>query len=279
MSTEIIEIPLRKILPFIHRDRDSEPFERMKASMAERGQKIAIEVRDITHRPRKERTAPDGTVCDWQLIKGEGRCKAAMELGWKTIKGKVFVGKESEIVGRFMVENMIRRPLPWYQLAVLIKADLDAGMSEEEVAKLHFRTVAHIQKCRRILSKTAVEIREEIAVMPMNDAEVLTALPESDQSIVVEVLKESGDLYDVKAVAAKARAIREETGSMSPTALRASIKRVEDELAETKKRMKVTRVHHANGPGSLLALLESPDFRRALKKAGVSTAKFEAVLK
>ncbi len=278
--TDVQEIPVESIKVFVSRSREDEPFRRMKASIEKEGLKVPIQVRAIDDWPAADRKRPEGGHYRFELICGQGRLEAAKQLGWRKIAALVVDAPEAEIVGRFLAENMIRRPLPWAEKAKLVKAELDAGLSVEEVASRFFITPRHVEKMQRILSKSAPDLGDEIASMPMNEAEVLTTLPAEDQSIVVEVLREEGALEgNVQAAVAKAKAVRAETGTLSPTALRQSLKRVDSELARVREALKVKRLHASLGPANLKALLDDPAFRKALKAEGVSTAKFEAVTK
>lgn len=273
-----IEIPVDQIKVFVGRSRADEPFQRMKDSMKERGLKMPIQVRDISSWPASDRRREDGGLYRFELICGQGRLEAAKQLRWKKIAALVVNAPEAEIVGRFLAENMIRKPLPWVEKARLVKAELDAGMSAEEVARRFYITPAHVEKMRRVLSKTAPGLEEDVARLAMNEAESLTTLPAEDQAIVVEVLRETSGLDgNVQAAVAKARAVKQETGSLSATSLRKSLQRVDEELAEVRERLKVTRLHWSLGPQNVKALLEVPAFRKALKSAGVNTAKFEAI--
>jgi transposase-like protein len=62
--------------------------------------------------------------------------------------------------------------------------------SVKEVAKRFQVTPYHVDKYRRNLSKTATGLEDEVDTMNMNEAEVLTALPAEDQSLVVGALRE-----------------------------------------------------------------------------------------
>lgn len=280
------EIEVRMIDPkavkvFVHRTRDQEKKRRIKDAMKSRLAFIPIQVRDITKEwTPEERRRPDGGLYDFDLIVGEGRLENALELKWPLIPATFPKSGQAETVGRFLGENLMRDPLPWAQKAKLVKAELDSGKTPAEVAKLFFISEAHVEKCRRILNKAAVGLGEEIAAMAMNEAESLTTLPPEEQKVVVEVLKEAGAIDgNVQAVVAKAKAMKAENQTLSFTSLKKSVERVDDELKEKREILKAVRWDWSQCVGNLNTLLADPVFARALKKAGISTARFEAVTK
>lgn len=270
---EVHHLDVGAIKVFVGRAREKEPFDRLKASMKGAGLKVPIQVRDIRDWPAKERGP-----FRYELICGQGRLEAAKQLKWAKIPALIVKAEEAEIVGRFLAENMMRKPLPWAEKAKLVKADLDAGTPKEEVAKRYYVTVAHVEKYARILSKSAAGIEEEVQSMPMNDAELLTTLPKADQAIVVEVLREAGAVDgNVKAAVAKAKAVKEEIGTLSATALKQSLQRVADDLKRIHERLKVKKQHRWLGPLAFEdELAESPRFVKALKAAGISPGPFTA---
>lgn len=280
------EIEVRMIDPkavkvFVHRTRDQEKKEEIKEAMKSGLAFIPIQVRDIRKEwSVEERRRPDGGLYDFELIVGEGRLENALELKWPKIPATFPKSGQAETIGRFLVENMVRKPLPWAETAKLVKEELDAGKTPAEVAKAFRISEAHVAKCQRILSKAAVGIGEEIAAMAMNEAEVLTTLPADEQKIVVEVLKEtSGTEGNVQAAVAKARAVKAETGTLSALGLKKSLQRVDEDLADVRDRLKPVRLHWSLAVTNLKTLLETPAFAKAVKKAGISTAKFEALTK
>lgn len=278
---EVVMIDPKAVKVFVHRTRDQEKKEEIKEAMKSGVAFIPIQVRDIRKEwSLDERRRPDGGLYDYELIVGEGRLENALELKWPKIPATFPKSGQAETIGRFLVENMVRKPLPWAETAKLVKEELDAGRTPKEVAGLFRISEAHVAKCQRILSKSAIGLGEEIAAMAMNEAEVLTTLPPDEQKIVVEVLKETaGAEGNVQAAVAKAKAVKAETGTLSPLALKKSLQRVDEELADVRDRLKPVRLHWSLGPCNLKTLLENPKFKSALKKAGVATAKFEALTK
>lgn len=274
---EVVEVTLDDIMPFISRARNREKFDRIKASIKKHGLKIPIGLRDITHLPAKDRRREGGGHYKYQLVKGEGRIMAHRELGLPKIKAKVKKMAEAQMVGEFLAENLIRENLPWTEKAKLVKSDLDAGMSPESATKKYFVTRSHILKFQRILSKTSID-ESELSRMSMQDAEALTALPAEHQTIVMETLRETGN-REIQAIVRKARAITEDGKPLSQIALKKSIDRVSEDLKELKSKLVPMRLHWSLGPQNLVALLENPKFKAALKKEGVNLTKFEALTK
>lgn len=272
------QIDVQLIKVFISRTRRRAPFDRMRDAISETGM-VPIQVRSIDDWPAKDRRRPDGGLYRYELIVGEGRLMAAKELGWKRVPAFIINAPEEEIATRFLAENMIRKPLPWAQQARLVKKDLDSGTPVEVIADRYKVTAHHVVKYRRILSKTATGLEEEVAAMPMNEAEVLTALPAEDQTLVVSALRDVGALEgNIAAAVAKARAIREETGSLSLSDLRKSLTATETELQKVTKKLNVKRLHASLGPGNLSTLLARPEFRQALAAARVSVERFESLV-
>lgn len=274
---EISLIDVELIMGFISRARAKAGFDEMKENIRQIGVKMPVGLREVSHLPAAERKRPDGGHYRYQRIWGQGRIEAVRDLGLKKIPAFVFKHddvKESDIVGMFLNENMIRKPLPWAEKARLVRDEVDGGASKEEVAARFGVTVMHVNKFLRIMSATANGIERDVAAMPMNDAEVLTTMPAEEQAIVVEALRENPE-RQARDVLRKAKQIADEGRALSTVAIRETLKRVDDDLSALRKSMRVTRLHHSLGPQNLLELLKKPKFRDALKAARVNIGKFE----
>lgn len=272
-SKEIHEIDPSKVKVFVHRERDQERFERIKATISDRGQLHPGQVRDIRHLPKDERRRPDGGLYDYGLITGQGRLRAAEELGRK-FRATVEDVKEAKVVGYFLAENLNREPLPWALKAKLIGPELEAGKSAEEIAARLQITPKHVLKFARIISKVAPEIADDVSRMPMNDAEVITALPKAQQLIVVDVMKETGE-RELQSVVRKAKEVAEKSGGLTKTALKGQLEQVDHDLKELRSELKIARRDHSIGPANLSVLLEDKKFRSAVVKEGINLTKFE----
>lgn len=270
---EAIDVSLKDIMPFVSRARDQAGFEQLKGSIAKYGLKRPIGLRDITHLPPDERRRPDGGLYKYQRVWGEGRILAHEELGKSKIPAIIGAKSEAEVVGAFLSENIIREKLPWVEQAKLVESELRAGRSAAEIAVDLCVSEKHIQKLARILSKTASGIEDEVRKMPVNAAEVLTALPAEHQTIIVETLRETGE-REVQAIVRKAREITDQGGELSKSALTKSIQRVDDDLKKMRDKLKLTRLHASLGPQNLALLLEDPKFRKACEKENIPLAKF-----
>lgn len=278
MNTEtdlqVHSLPVGKIKKFISRAREKAGWEAMRDSMADVGLKVPIEVRDIRDWKREDRRNADGTICDFELVKGEGRLEAAIDLGWKTIPGFIKDAPEIEIVGRFLAENLIRTPLAWAQRGKMIRDQIKDGAELKDVAASLHISPNLAAKYLRVLDKAAPELADEVAAMPVNDAEVLTALPAKGQKFVMEVVRETG--ATVRDVAKRAQHLTASKGeAWTKAELHKAITRIDDDLEKVKKRLKMLRLHSSLGPQNLEILLSRPDFQAAVKKAGVNVAKFE----
>lgn len=277
-SPDVHMLDVDSIKIFVHRSRQKEGFERLKQSIQETGLHMPIQVRDISDRPPSERKKPEGGCYKYELICGQGRLTAFQELERKKIPALIVKAEQAEVVGRFLAENMIRKPLAWAEKARLVKQELDSGASVDDVVRKFVITPGHVHKLTRIVSKTAQGLEDEVAAMPMNDAEVFTTLPESDQAIVVEVLRENPDRA-IREVLKQAREITEAGTELSKLALTQSLKRVDGELSELRKSLKLIRLHHSLGPSNLQTLLSDRKFKRQLVDAGVNLKRFEEVTK
>lgn len=271
-----IEVDPARIRPFISRKREAEGYEQMKASIHETGQKYPVGLRDIRHLPESERKRPEGGCYFYEHIFGEGRIEACRDLGikvWAVIGDDI---KEADVISMFLAENFVRQPLSWHDKAQLIKADLDAGMKDDDLASKYFISPKHARKYAHIVSKTA-GAEEEVKKMSVNDAEVFATLPPDDQAIVISVLKETSE-RDIQAVVKKARQVKKDTGELSVSGLKKSIDRVTDDIKELRDKLKLTRLHHSLGSQNLELLLQDKSFRKAAEKAGVPFKKFEALI-
>lgn len=265
-APEVHDIEVAAVRPLIRRARDKEGFAQLKASMAEVGLKIPIQVRDFGRK--------DAQGHRYELICGEGRVTAASQLGWEKITALIIEAAPEEIAGRFLAENMIRKPLPWAEKGRLIRDEMSRGATLAEVAKRFFITVPHASKYVRVLRKSAQELEDEVAAMPMNDAEVFTTLPAKGQKIVLEVARSTG--APIREVVKKAKELAAKQGDgWTKTALEKALRGLDDQLAKARTRARLLRLHHALGPGNLRVLLRRRDIRTALTAAKVSTLQFE----
>lgn len=258
----IVELDPSRIKVFVHRARDPEAHARIIADIKNRGQVHPGQVRRI-HGDKEY---------DFELMTGEGRLLAALKLKRPF---RCFIEDEPEhaVVGAFLTENLNREALPWHFKARLVQPELAAGKSHEEIARQLSLTPGHVAKFQRILNKTAPGVESDVASMPMNEAEVFTTLPKKHQVIVMEVFRD-GDI-PLSELVKKAKSVSRESGDLSTTALKKSLERVDNELRHVREKMKLTRLHWSIGPQTVLALLEDPKFRAALKKEGVNFEKFE----
>ena len=262
-----------KVKVFVHRERPKAGHDEMTEAINGVGIKYPAQVRDIRKLPREERME-DGRLCDWGLVWGEGRMLSCRRLK-KQLPATITDASEADVMGRFLIENMQRKPLPWFQKAKLVKAALDGGKSIDEAAKQFFITPAHVYRLERITRKTAVDLESDVAAMGTNDAEDFLRMAKTKQTLVVQVLRDDAKL-EVRDVMRKVEEMAEEGEELSLTAVKASLKRVEGELEQLRSTIKVTRLHHSLGPGNLLSLLKKK-FRKALLATGVNITRFEEI--
>jgi len=265
-APQVHEIEVAAIRPLIRRARDKEGFAKLKASLHEVGLKIPIQVRDFGRK--------DDRGHRYELICGEGRMTAARQLGWEKIPALIIHAEAEEIAGRFLAENMIRKPLPWAEKGRMIREEMARGATLAEVAKRFFISVPHAHKYVRVLRKSAQDLEDEVAAMPMNDAEVFTTLPARGQKIVLEVARATG--APIKEVVRKARELTSQHGEgWTKTALEKALRGLDDQLTKVRSRARLLRLHAALGPGNLRVLLRRRDVRQALAAAKISVLQFE----
>lgn len=293
MKTEqIIYVDPREVTFLIHRDREPEGFALMKDSIREIGVRQPLQGENIEHLPAKDRRRPDGGLFKWRANFGEGRCLASIELYEETrdrVHLRVPLEKVDKISpGAFLAENLIRRGLSWQEQARLIKQDVEAEEGPLTPDKLfalsqrYFITVAHLEKLLRILQKLSPSLEKELKEMTIREAELLTSLPSAGQEIVIETLKEEGvakTAANIASVVRRAREQHQETGQWSKSALKASLKRVGEDLERVRKSLKPIRLHHSLGPENLKMLLQDRKFRNQLSKHKINVGKFEEAMK
>lgn len=256
MNPVAVQIPLDQIKVMVSRAREREGWQQLKASMADVGLKIPVQVR------REDRGVK------YELIVGEGRVTAARALGWKTIPALIIEADEAEFAGRFLAENMIREPLPWAVRGRMIRDELQAGATMEDVCKRLHISENLGRKYYRVVSNAA---QPEVEALPVNVAEVLTTLPKKNQTIVLRMAET--EHYDVKEVTAKAKELDAKGGDWTQAELRKALRRAEEELPKFRKRLKLLRHHWSLGPQNLETLLAMKGFRAACVKAGVNLSK------
>lgn len=261
------QIPIDQIRPFISRARAKAGFEAMKASIAAEGLKMPIQVRDLGRR--------DSDGIRYVLIAGEGRTTAARELGWEKIPAVIVEAAEQETVGRFLAENMIRRNIPWQEKGRMIRDEMKAGRTLEEVARSYHIDPHHAAKLLRVVNKIGEEVEAE--GLTMNEAEVLTTLPAAGQKIVMEVARESQQ--PIQAVVRKARKLQAKGEGWTKAALQKAIRAVDEGLAKLRTTLKRLRLHHAIGPVNVRTLLRDRGFRKLAETAKLNVRTFEEIIR
>lgn len=279
LNPEITMLDVASIKPFIKRSRLKEGFDEVKSTIADVGLKMPIQVRDITDRKPDSRRRPDGGTYRYELICGQGRLEAHVQLGKEKIPAIIVSAPEIEIVGRFLAENLIRKPMTWVEKARLVKRDIDSGTPIEKVARKFHITPKSASRYQRILENVARDVETEMGRLNLAEAEALTTLPPGEQSIVMEVMRETGE-KQVRSLINKVEEVKEETGGkLSKDALKKSLQRVEDDLKAQRDRLKLMRTHDAIGPVNLETLLRDKAFRKAMLAEGINFKRFEELTK
>lgn len=239
----------------------------MKKSIAAEGLKMPIQVRDLGRR--------DAQGKRYVLVVGEGRTTAAQELGWEKIPALIIDAPDQEIVGRFLAENVMRKNIPWQEKGRMIREEVKAGRSLDEVASAYHIDPRHAAKLIRVVNKIGDGIEAES--LTMNEAEILTTLPAHGQKIVVEVAKETRQ--PIQTVARKAQRLQQAGEGWTKSALQKAIRAVDDGLSKMRSTLKRLRLHHAIGPINIETLLKSRAFRKLAETARLNTTTFEEVMK
>lgn len=280
MTTEITYIDIASVRPFVSRARPREGFERIKNSIREMGLYVPIQVRDISDWSKDKRGQ-----YKYELIVGEGRLKACKELKLQKIPALIVDVPESEVVGRFLAENVMRKKLPWQSKARLIKEEVDRiGLPTkadlEVLAKRYFITVPHVSKLVKILKQASGGTQKSLNKLTVQEAETLTSLPAKGQDIVIDLMSEEGiSQKDIGAVVKRAKSLGEEDKELSKTALKASLKRDSESLQRLNKSLKPLRLHYSNGPENIMGLLSDPKYRQLLDSSRINYARFESAMK
>ena len=260
-----LDIPINQIRVMLARAREREGWEHLRDSMADVGLRAPVQVRDLG------RANADGFR--YELICGQGRLEAAKDLGWETIPALVVDVSSAEMAGRFLAENMIRRPLPWATKGRMIRDEIAAGASIEDVAaKLHI-SAPLAAKYLRVVNKIAHEAQDQIAALPINDAEVLTTIPARGQKIVLDIASETGGRVRDVAQAVK-QAVKDGAGWTKAGLLKA-LRHADEEIERYRRKLKLLRLHRAIGPGNIERLLRIAKIKAALKQEGVNVSRFE----
>lgn len=282
----IIEIDPREVKFLIHRDRDAEGFRLLKEAIRAIGVRQPLHVRDISGWPAKDRRRPDGGLYKWEALFGEGRTTACLELHnethekrWLKLPAILKDVPENAVVSAFLAENLLRRKHSWLDQAKLIQADVKNGASLKDITKAYFITEPHATKLLRILTQMSPMLRDRFGNMPLKTAVRAITLPKKSQNIILETMTEEGlDESQLPAVLDKAKEITDD-GKLSKTALKQSVRRVQEDLDAIRPQLKLLRLHHSLCVPNIELLLEEKPFRKELDRLGINYARALAVVK
>lgn len=275
-TLNVKDVDLNDIKFFVRRSRAQGAYARLKESIREVGLRQPIHVRDISDWPASKRRRSDGGLYKYELICGQGRLQAFRDLGLQKIPALVVDVPETEIVGRFLAENVMRKRLSWCEKAQLVKQDIERGLDVEQIKAKYFVTTGHVYKYLRILRQASPKLlsNAQLEKLSMNDAEDLITLGPKEQEIVVEVLKEENLGTDqIKSLVRKAKELRRK-GEVSKGGLKASLRDLDDALKEVHNILKSKRLHWSLGPFHLRNLLQVPEFKNAMEREGVDYLEF-----
>jgi ParB-like chromosome segregation protein Spo0J len=273
------EVPVSRCKVLISRARSKEEFDMLCATVRDGGVHIPVTVVDIRGWPKEKRRNRAGELCDYGITKGEGRWQACRKIGLKTVPA--FVRPEltpEEIVQLHWAENFNRQSLKWAQLGRIIRDEVREGSDVKTVAKSLRITTGIAYRYLRAVEHAAADVQEDIARLPINDAEVLTTVPARGQKLVMDLVKETG--ADVREVAKEARELSKEKGDKwTVTELKASLTRYDSDLEKERRALKRVRMKWSCGPANIALLLSRPVVRKTLDKLKVNYARFEEAMK
>lgn len=278
---ELIEINPYDVKVLVHREREQEGFKNLKWAIAAIGVRQPVQVRDISSWPAKDRMRPEGGLYKWEAHFGEGRTTALKELYEETgearfLKLPAIVREmdETDMAGAFLSENLLRRDHTWLDQAKLIRADANRGLSVKEIAARFFIDERHAKKLIHILDGASHRLKKQLPEMTLKEATVITVLPAKAQEIVLDAMTEEAvPKANLEHVVAKAKAL-EDRGELSKSALKASLKRVGEDLARMRERLKLYRLHASLGPENLKLLLSDKRFCAELDRCGIKYQTF-----
>lgn len=179
-SAERLEqVELQKILPNPYQPRKvfgQEEIEELAASMKSEGLIQPIVVR----------TTPEGIV----LVAGERRMRAALTLGWMTIKAVVTTMSEAQAAAASIIENFQRVQNNPIEIADAIAAMIErTGVTQKEVAKMIGVTQPKVAQIVS-LTKLTAPIREQIIAGTISQSvgRVAAGLPDFMQEKLLDRL-------------------------------------------------------------------------------------------
>ncbi len=280
---EIIEINTEEIKFLIRRDRDQSEFAMLKEAIREIGVRQPLQVRDITNWKPQDRRRPDGGLYKWEALFGEGRVTAARELfaetkdkRWRTVPGIVLDVPEGEVLARFLSENLMREDLSWVERAELLRSDINAGLTPQQLADAHHLTPNHVARLLRVLKRTSPKVLEEVRKMTVEQTEPLSRLSHAHQEIVVESLKESG--LSGSQTPAVVHLAQEEVArgvKLSKAVLVGRIARLRQAVKDQRAVLKLKRVHLSIGPQIYgETILEDKTFLKMLEERKINYKPF-----
>jgi ParB family transcriptional regulator, chromosome partitioning protein len=195
-TQEVIRIPINEIRVVNPRGRNKVKFEAIVASIATLGLKCPINV------ARRE-PAPDGTSYD--LICGQGRLEAFVQLGETTIPAIIREASTEDQYLMSLVENIARRPPSNFSLVREIGAQRARGHSPDQIAHKVGLDPTYIHGVIRLIEngESSLVRAVEGGRLPVSVAvEIATGTNHAMQRALSEAY-EHGDLRGAKLKAAR----------------------------------------------------------------------------
>ena len=275
-SISVKMIPIKDVEVINPRSRNKKVFQQIVDSIEAVGLKRPITVARATDKKRKK---PYNLVC------GQGRLEALLQLGEKEIPAVILdVGEEDSLI-MSLVENLARRQHHPLELLKNIGALSERGYSDSEIARKTGLSLTYVRDINRLLRQgeerlvTAVEA----GYIPIS---VAAEIAETDQEGAQEALSQayqSGKLRGRKLIAARKlieqrRRIGKRIGGIasrkSPMSSDALVRAYEKETERQKILIRKAEVTHNRllfVIHALSTLLDDANFVNLLRAEGLAT--------
>ena len=275
---EIVEIPLDEIKKGIVRARGEEAFARMRENVDRIGLKKPVAVRDIRHLPPSKRTTPRGGEYKYELVAGQGRFQLYQQRAFKTIPAVIVDASDSEVVGRFLNENIVRSNLSSFERAKLMEHDIQRGLSLEEIARKYGVRKATAKQYVSIVQKASPGVIRALGSnkLTLADASELVSFSKEQQEVIVDVCQDEGisGRKGLRTLVRQAKEQLRKTGRVSSETLRASLQNLREELRVLKAEIKSKTLHWTLSYSHIEAMVDDPEKCKLLESDGIDLSYF-----
>lgn len=250
---EICHVELSKVKPNPYQPRadfDQQALDELKHSIKQKGIIQPITVRRKT----------DG---EFELISGERRVRASLELGLKTIPAYIIVVKnDEEMLELALVENLQREHLNPIEIAISYQRLLhDVGLTAEDVAKKIGKdrtTVVNFLRLLKLPDKVQQSLRK--GMLTVGHARALLSLPDEPIQLRVfdRILKKDLNVRQVEKIVRNYGKSKQAKVISLNQSTRNAIGNIEERIQHLLG-TKVKIVTKENGMGEIIIEYYSPD--------------------